>query len=386
MESGDPKLRDWGSSTEVKSSKRRFKPGDVLYGKLRPYLDKAVLAEMEGVCSTDVLVFESKPDRTVSGFLVHLLHTNRFLNYAISTTSGTNLPRTRWTSLRNFKVALPPLPEQRRIAEALRTIQEAIAAQEDVIAAARELKRSLMERLFTYGPGPEPAPTKETEIGEIPGHWGLKPLGKIVDCGGGSIQTGPFGSLLHASDYVDSGHLVVMPQDLTERGRIVTDEVAFIGQEDYERLSRYHLKGGDVLVARRGEIGRRGLVTDRETDGICGTGCIRIRSGELLNSAMLSQLFALGSIRDWLTAHAVGTTMLNLSARILEDLPIPLPLPAEQDEITTMLKVADAKIAAEEQRKAALESVFQSALEELMTGQIRVNAEPQRGRDAEEVA
>jgi len=137
IESGEPKLRRWGDSSEVKSSKKHFRPGDVLYGKLRPYLDKAVLAEIEGICSTDILVLKADPDHTIAEFLVHSLHTQRFLSYAVSTTTGTNLPRTRWTSLKGFKLALPPLPEQRRIAHVLSTIQRAIAAQDDLIAAAR---------------------------------------------------------------------------------------------------------------------------------------------------------------------------------------------------------------------------------------------------------
>ncbi len=77
-------------------------------------------------------------------------------------------------------IPLPPLPEQRRIAAVLNAIQEAIAAQEDVIAAARQLKRSLMQRLFTVGPYREPAETQETEIGEIPAHWEVVELGRCT--------------------------------------------------------------------------------------------------------------------------------------------------------------------------------------------------------------
>ena len=114
--------------------------------------------------------------------------------------------------IENYPIPLPPLPEQRRIAHVLSTIQQAIAAQDDLIAAAKETKRSLMHRLFTYGPSAEPAPTKETEVGEIPEHWEVEPLGDVLAKDGGSVQTGPFGSLLHASDYVDSGIPVVMPK------------------------------------------------------------------------------------------------------------------------------------------------------------------------------
>ena len=82
--------------------------------------------------------------------------------------------------LKEQSLLLPPMDEQRRIARVLSTIQEAIEKQEAVIAAARELKRSLMQRLFTYGPYAEPAVTKETEIGEIPEHWKLVRLEEIA--------------------------------------------------------------------------------------------------------------------------------------------------------------------------------------------------------------
>ena len=82
----------------------------------------------------------------------------------------TTLPSLSRPDMEHYIVPFPPLNEQRRIAHVLSTIQRAIEAQDKVIAAARELKRSLMQRLFTYGPGPEPAPTKITEIGEMPEH------------------------------------------------------------------------------------------------------------------------------------------------------------------------------------------------------------------------
>ncbi len=149
IESSEPKLRKWGSSNEVRSSKHHFVPRDVLYGKLRPYLDKAVLAEFEGVCSTDILVVKANAEFTLPEFLVHLLHTQQFLSYAISTTSGTNLPRTRWTSLRDFKLALPPLPEQRRIASILQAADRKIEGEEQRKAALQALFKSMLCQLMT---------------------------------------------------------------------------------------------------------------------------------------------------------------------------------------------------------------------------------------------
>ncbi len=114
-----------------------------------------------------------------------------------------------------------------------------------------------------------------------------------------------------------------MPKDLTPMGTINTDSVARIRKDDYQRLARYHLRTGDLLLGRRGEIGRRGLVTLNEDGWVCGSGCLRIRPGDALDPSFLSQAFELPSLRNWLATNAIGTTVANLSAEITERLPIP---------------------------------------------------------------
>ena len=129
IDSGESQLKRWGDAAEVKSAKSRFYPDDVLYGKLRAYLDKAVIAEMEGICSTDILVITAN-SKTLPRFLVYLLHTHPLISHAVATSTGVNHPRTSWNSLGQFTFALPPLPEQRAIAHVLQTIQEAKAARQ----------------------------------------------------------------------------------------------------------------------------------------------------------------------------------------------------------------------------------------------------------------
>lgn len=128
-----------------------------------------------------------------------------------------------------------PSPEQRRIATVLNAIQDAIAAQEDVIAAARAFKRSLMQRLFTYGPGREPAPTKETEIGEIPAHWEVTPFGEFVAEGPQNGLYKPLSQyrdgtpILRIADYDNDGYFATLgfrevEVDETERRRYTLAE------------------------------------------------------------------------------------------------------------------------------------------------------------------
>ncbi|MCX7837860.1 MAG: restriction endonuclease subunit S, partial [Anaerolineae bacterium] len=122
---------------------------DVLYGKLRPYLDKAVLAEWEGMCATDILVFVIDKQRALPEFVVHLLHTRTFLDHAIATTSGTNHPRTSWQALQSFTFALPPLSEQRAIARILSAVDNKIAAEEKRKAALQTLFKTMLHNLMT---------------------------------------------------------------------------------------------------------------------------------------------------------------------------------------------------------------------------------------------
>ena len=173
---GFPAFVGRGTESEIKSSKTAFKAGDILFGKLRPYLRKGAQADFDGVCSTDILAFRTKTE-CESGFLRFLVHSDEFVDHAKSTTSGVQHPRTSWPSLREFRLSLPTLPEQKMIAHILSTVQREIEAQERIIQTTTELKKTLMHKLFTEGLRNEPQ--KQTEIGPVPESWEVKMVGDI---------------------------------------------------------------------------------------------------------------------------------------------------------------------------------------------------------------
>ncbi|MYK23469.1 restriction endonuclease subunit S [Candidatus Poribacteria bacterium] len=148
IDSGESTLKRWGDASAMKSAKNRFYPDDVLYGKLRSYLDKAVIAEMEGICSTDILVFTAN-SKIVPRFLVYLLHTEAFVNHAVATSTGISHPRTSWDSLGKFTFALPSLSEQRAIAAVFQAIDEKTAALEQEVEHLDELFRAMLDELMT---------------------------------------------------------------------------------------------------------------------------------------------------------------------------------------------------------------------------------------------
>ena len=168
IQTGVFRLKNYGNEGDVKSAKYKFYDGDILYGKLRPYLDKAVLVDLSGICSTDIVVLKGT-EQLLQSYLIGLVHTNYFIEYSKRTTSGVNHPRTSWNLLKKFKFGLPTLEEQCNIAYILSKIQSAIEAQEKIIQTTTELKKALMQKLFTEGLKGEPQ--KETEIGLVPKSW-----------------------------------------------------------------------------------------------------------------------------------------------------------------------------------------------------------------------
>lgn len=185
--------------------------------------------------------------------------------------------------------------------------------------------------------------------------WDWEPLGEVCRRGGGDIQTGPFGSQLHASDYVAVGVPSIMPQNISH-DRVDAEGIARITSSDAERLSRYLVKPGDIVYSRRGDVERRALITERESGWLCGTGCLRVRFGDgIVDPLFASYYLSHPASREWVVRHAVGATMPNLNTSILGALPFLLPPIDEQLAIAAVLGALDDKIKQNRRTARALE-------------------------------
>ena len=191
--------------------------------------------------------------------------------------------------------------------------------------------------------------------------WQSTTLGQICKAQGGAIQTGPFGSQLHTSDYKVVGVPVVMPTNIGDGG-IVLDGIARIDQIDVDRLSQHKLKLGDIVFSRRGDVTKNALVREHEVGFFCGTGCLKVRLGEesIANAKFISHTLRLPEIKDWLIRHAVGATMPNLNTGILSAVPINLPPLRTQLEIAAMLEALDDRITLLRETNATLEAIAQA--------------------------
>jgi len=148
MESGINRILRTGLSSDVTSSKTVFKVGDTLFGKLRPYLKKVALSDIFGVCSTDILAI--RPSKHVDPyFLCAVLSSDSAIFHSIESSAGTKMPRTSWKEMSKFKVLLPKIIEQKKIAAILKSLDEALQAEQAKLQHTIKVKKGLMQDLLT---------------------------------------------------------------------------------------------------------------------------------------------------------------------------------------------------------------------------------------------
>ena len=340
-------LEGVGNAAEVVSAKNVFKVGDVLFGKLRPNLKKYWQAEFEGICSTDILVL--RPLEGISNeYLYYLVQSKSFLNLAMSDAVGTKMPRTSWKRLGGFEFLLPPLPEQRRIAEILSSVDDSIRATEAVMAQAERVKRGMMEDLLTDGLGSE-AITR----GAVPKDWVPKVLHNVVvnytTKWDGASREAPYVGLEHIGQ--DSGNL----ERLGSAAEVVSAKNVF--------------KVGDVLFGKLRPNLKK--YWQAEFEGICSTDILVLRPfGSILNE----YLYYLVQSHPFLSlaiSDAVGTKMPRTSWKRLGGFEFLLPPLPEQRRITEILSSVDDQIAANRASAEQLRRLKRGLMDDLLTGRVR---------------
>jgi len=203
-------------------------------------------------------------------------------------------------------------------------------------------------------------------------NWQDTTIGSICDEHGGDVQTGPFGSQLHASDYAEHGIPIVMPQDM-QNGSIVCERIARLAPQFLNRHQRHMLEVNDIVFSRRGDVTRFAVVTETESGWICGTGSIRIRlKCPTLDARYMSAYLRQPQIGSWLINHAQGVTMPNLNTGILRALPVRLPPLSEQRRIADVLDRAETLRAKRRAALAELDGLAQSIFIEMFGPPTRI--------------
>ncbi|MER6217313.1 restriction endonuclease subunit S [Streptomyces sp. NPDC001674] len=306
-------------------------------------------------------------DGLIPGYLQRYLSHPRIRAYMLSHNSGGSRRALTKRQIEGFQIVVPPLAEQRAIAEVLGALDDKIAINERISNTAADLARAMMGAMWKGGR----IPSLVIDTAPADRRWRRTTLGQLCSAGGGSIQTGPFGSQLHAADYVESGAPSVMPQNIGDNV-IIEDGIARVSAADISRLSKYLLIDGDIVYSRRGDVKRRALVRRHEAGWLCGTGCLRVRAGNAVEPLWLSHYLGEPEVQNWIHRHAVGATMPNLNTAILGAVPVVLPPTEVRERINGDLAVLDARSMAAVHENRTIADLRDTLLPQLVSGKIRI--------------
>lgn len=216
---------------------------------------------------------------------------------------------------------LPDMPEQEKIVKKLDALQESISNRQHVLMLLDELVRSRFVEMFG-DPVTNPFGFQKMLLKDV-----------------AEIKIGPFGSLLHQDDYVEGQHALVNPSHIRD-DTIVPDNKLTVSEERYRELEAYHLRKYDIVLGRRGEMGRAAVV--EENGLLCGTGSLFIRVKRKVNPYFLQKIITYPTFKKYIESKSIGTTMQNLNAKMVSNFEIPIyPLPL-QTQFSTFVHQVDA--------------------------------------------
>ena len=294
-------------------------------------------------------------DNILAKYLYHYLNSPYFQSIVQSKLNGATTPHLYQRDITEFPVFLPSILEQQRIVAILDEAFEAIAAARANAEQNRQNARALFESYLQ---------SAFSQRGE---GW----VDTTIAAATGGVFTGPFGSLLHKSDYIEHGIPLVNPAHITSVG-IEPDLRKTVSEETAQRLSNYIMRTGDIVIGRRGEMGRCAIVTDVEDGWLCGTGSFVIKPSERCDARYLVRLLRSESCKTQLENIAGGAVMPNLSNTDLSNFPIILPPIDMQRSVLRKIDLMAEKIQHLEslyQRKiAALDELKQSLLQQAFNG------------------
>lgn len=378
---------------KARLSKYVLRTGDIVFSRVGSVDRRALVQPTEEGWLFSGRCLRVRPDARLldAQWLSYFFGLPAFKNYIRGIAVGATMPSINTKILSDIPIYFPDLATQREAALTLAQLDDRITLLRETNATLEAIAKALFKSWFVdfdpvcakmEGRVPEgmdeataalfPDALEETELGVVPRAWRETTLANLISQSGGSIQTGPFGSQLHASDYVENGVPVVMPKDISHR-RVQTDSIARVPPTDADRLARHKLAPGDVLFSRRGDVERHALISETERGWLCGTGCLLVRSGKKWPSPnFLSLLLDAPQSRTWLVQHAVGATMPNLNTGILGSVPVVIPSTDLLLAFENIVSALEARRAQNSDTAQTLSTLRDTLLPRLISGQLRV--------------
>ena len=295
-----------------------LKKGDILIARLGEPLCKSCVFPFDGlfITAVDVSILRLGEERDIiPKYLMYLINSPWFKSQVKKFESGTTRKRISRKNLNNIDLAFPPILDQERIVSRIEELYSQLGAGVETLKKTKAqlavYRQAVLKEAFLYY-----RDARTVEISEI------------VD----DIRIGPFGTMLHKSDYIIGGVPVINPQHI-KGGKVLPGLKVSVSAEKAIELSTYMLRANDIIMGRRGEMGRAAAITSVENGWICGTGSILFRLKPEFDSAFYAQLLSSPDVVHYLEEHATGTTMKNLNEDIVQHIPVPCITVEMQKEI-----------------------------------------------------
>ncbi len=342
-------LSGYGTTEGIKSLKNIFHTGQILYGKLRPYLNKHDIASFDGVCSTDILVIDVK-NVVDTQFVNKFLDMDSFISYTVNNSKGINLPRVSGETIMDAVFPLPPLPEQQRIVERIKSLfsklDEAKEKAQAVVDGFLDRKATILHRAFTGGLTKEWRENKGVDYSDT---WKMDTLGNYANSQYGytekssSKKIGP--KFLRITDIQD--------------GQVIWKDVPYCKINE-ELKETYLLNIGDIVVARTGATTGKSYMVIDEIDAVYASYLIRISINrkDLLRSKYLYYFLQCPLYWQQITELSSGIAQPGVNGNKLKTLQLPIPNVEEQDKIVEILDyLAPVEQKARDSAELALEQI-----------------------------
>lgn len=269
------RIKQWGLIEDGTSFTKKFQKGQVLFGKRRAYQRKVAVADWDGLCSGDILTFESKNDELISELLPFIIQSEGFFEHALGTSAGSLSPRTRWSQLQDYEFPLPPRKEQERIAEILWCSEELILKQSLVIDQMNNLLECT--RSHTLHGGLCKDKMKNSEIGNIPSNWECTNLIDKLSIANGQVdpRNHPYSQMiLVAPDHIEVG-----------TGRLLAKVSA---KEQHAISGKYIFEANDVLYSKIRPNLKKVILSDFQ--GLCSADMYPLKAGDELLPSFLFEI------------------------------------------------------------------------------------------------
>jgi restriction endonuclease S subunit len=297
-------IRRWASSADGPTFTRLFKPGQVLFGKRRAYQRKVAVAEFEGACSGDILVFEPASGDLMPELLPFIVQSDGFFEHALGTSAGSLSPRTRWQDLAAYEFDLPPLAEQRRIAALLWAADEVIVR----FAATAKAIDDWLESQINY------LLDNKNSVGSVKENK----LGELAQIGSGLTINPERQNKVVQAPYLRVANV--------SRGKISLSDVKTTGVEESE-ISRFALQDQDVLIveghANPNEVGRCAIWDGSIDTCLHQNHLFRVRCGARLHPLFLTAYVNSHIGRRYFRKHAKSSSGLyTINSRVVSEMPI----------------------------------------------------------------